>query len=502
MSDRAANFRARDDDWRMGAVVYQVMPDRFHVRDVDAKRDLYEGPRRLAPWSEAPVRGEHLPQQGVWSHELTFYGGDLPGLLDKLDYVQELGAEVLLLTPVFDARTYHGYDTLDYHGIAPHLGTHEDLEALVDAAHGRGIRVVLDGVFNHVSQYSDWMQEALTDASSPKRAWFDIGPRYEHGFRCWAGVKNLPELQLESETLRDALYGGFDSVVRTYLRDADIDGWRLDVAWELGPSYLSDLVSSAHLEKPGSVVLGEIWSPPATPTGSWVPPLDGLLMMSLRELLLHWAWGRMSGARAARVVQAMVDDAGIDALLRSHVVVENHDTPRIRSVLPQEELCRAYQMLAAALPGNFSMLYGMEVGLRGEQDPEMRAPMPWSEAHDDNPVFAWTKRLLALRRSRRALRVGDFLALDTESLFAFQRATDRYAETLWVFANAGEREVTETVYLRDAKLMNGELVEVTTGERVGTHCGFATVRVPGRTVKILGHPDHAAWQYNPYKRIE
>ena len=147
------------------------------------------------------------------------------------------------------------------------------------------------------------------------------------------------------------------------------------------------------------------------------------------------------------------------------------------------------------------MLYGMEVGLDGGDDPEMRAPMPWDLANADNPVFAWTKELLAARRRLRALRVGDYLALDSETLFAFQRATDRYAETVWVFGNAAEEEVTETVYMRDAKLMNGHLEDVRTGDRLEAHCGYATVCVPPGSVRWFGHPDHAAWQYNPYKRI-
>ncbi len=502
MTELSAVFRARDDDWTMGKVVYQIVPDRFHARDIDAKLDCYAPPRRLAPWTEPAKRGEPMPDEGVWSHELTFYGGDLAGITDKLGYAKDLGADVILLTPVFEARTYHGYDTLDYHTIAPHLGTRDDLRDLVGACHRLGLRIILDGVFNHMSMHAPWFQEALADAGSSRREWFDIDPdRFEHGFRCWAGVKNLPEMQVEHEPLRDAIHRAPDSVVRSYLRNPGIDGWRLDVAWELGTTILSELVSHAHAERADSVVLGEIWTPPASPGGSWVPPLDGLLLLSVRELLLHWVEGRISGSRAARVLQTMVEDAGIEALLRSHIVVENHDTPRIHSKVPDPDARRAVQTLAAALPGNFSFLYGMEIGLEGSRDPEMRGPMPWSEVREDHPVLAWTKRLLATRRAHRAMRIGDYLALDSESLFAFQRSTDRYADTIWVMANASDEHVCETLYLRDARLMNGDLVDVMTGERVGTHAGFCRVEVASRSVRILGHVDHGAWQYDPYKRI-
>ncbi|MFW5740109.1 MAG: alpha-amylase family glycosyl hydrolase, partial [Myxococcota bacterium] len=401
------------------------------------------------------------------------------------------------ILPFFPYSSDRGFSVMDFEQVNPKLGTWDDIDNLKE-----DFRLMFDGVFNHVSQHSPWLQEAATDASSPKRAWFELDPdRYEHGFRCWAGVKNLPELQLESESLRDALFRRPDSVVRSYLRDADIDGWRLDVAWELGTSVLRELVSHAHAEKPESVVLGEIWSPPASPTGSWVPPLDGLLSLTLRELVLHWVEGRLPGPYAARVVQRMVEDAGIEALLRSHVIIENHDTPRIRGLLGRAET-QAFQLLAAGLPGNLSMLYGMEVGLDGCDDPEMRPPMPWEEAHDDNPVFVWTERLLALRREHRALRVGDFQALDTRELFGFQRATDRYAETVWVFANATSEPVTETVYLRDAKLMNSRLVDLVGGDGFEAHAGFVRVKVPSMSVRLLSHPDHGGWQYNPYKRID
>lgn len=495
-------FKEREADWRMGATVYQVMPDRFHARDLDSKQSQYDAPKRLAPWTEPSRRGEPLANEGVWSHELTFYGGDLPGLIDKIPYIRDLGASVLLLTPVFDARTCHGYDTIDYHRIAPHLGTRDDLAQLVRMAHDNGMRVVLDGVFNHVSQQCPWLREAVEDPHSEKRAWFDIDPdRYEHGYRSWCGIKNLPELQVETASLRDELYRSESSVVRSYLRELDIDGWRLDVAWELGLEVLTELVEHARREKAQSVVLGEIWSALASPLSRWAPPLDGLLHMSMRELLLHWIAGRVPGPRVARVLQTMVDDAGIEAMLRSHLVVENHDTPRIHSLLPDPALRSVFLHACMALPGCFSFLYGMEVGLEGMLDPEMRGPMSWDLAHDGNATFDWTKKLLVLRRELRALRIGDFVALDTDGLLAFQRVTDRYEESVWFFANVTDESVTETVYLRDAKLMNGNLVDRLSDDRAPVHCGFCEVTVEAASVRMLMHPSHAGWAYNPYKRV-
>ena len=159
-----AVFAAREADWRQGAIVYQVLVDRFApAADLAGKQHLYAAPRRLRDWHEMPAGGRYLADEGLWSHELEFWGGDLQSLRGRLDHVRALGANVLYLNPIHAAFSNHKYDASDYHAIAPEFGTLEDLDALLADAHAAGQRVVLDGVFNHMGRRAPRFLEAQAD---------------------------------------------------------------------------------------------------------------------------------------------------------------------------------------------------------------------------------------------------------------------------------------------------------------------------------------------------
>jgi glycosidase len=246
-------FAQRERDWRNGAIVYQVLVDRFAPSArLEAKRGLYPAPKVLRDWSEVPQPGTYLADAQLNSQELDFWGGDLASLSDRLDYVQHLGADVLYLNPIHLAYTNHKYDALDFQAISSEFGNRQDFIRLAADVHARGMKVVLDGVFNHMGRNAPIFQDAITNPASVWRDWFAIGPEYAGGARVWTGFHNLPELNLEHPAVRAYLYEDPDSVVRSYLRDG-ADGWRLDTAYELGPSYLRDLTRAAHEEKADSL---------------------------------------------------------------------------------------------------------------------------------------------------------------------------------------------------------------------------------------------------------
>ncbi len=475
-------FDERREDWRVGPVTYQIFVDRFAPSlDLEAKRHLYEHPRSLQPWDALPVQGEPAPGTGVWTHELAFWGGDLDSVRDRTGYLRDLGVDVVYLNPIQLAPTNHKYDAIDYLQISPEYGTFEDLQALSDTLHDADMRLVLDGVFNHVGSRSTWFLDAQASEDSPYRDWFHFDPDVQNGYVGWWGVHNLPELNWENEALRARMVGDADAVVRHWF-DYGIDGWRLDVATELGYANLAEITAAAHETRPGSLVIGEVWSYPAR----WTGVMDAVMNFPLREMMFNLVEGDVSGPVFAASLDRMITDADLDPLLRSWILLDNHDTPRLATLYPEPEDRAFLQTLQFTLPGAPLVYYGVEAGMEGGHDPGSRGAMVWENARTGNPEFDRIARLIELRATSPALRIGEFVPLDSENLLAFLRLTDRSAETVLVIANNTREPVTETLLLRDGSLMSGDVFEdALTGETFGTQSAVIEISIPARAVRVL-----------------
>lgn len=499
----ATRLAAREKDWRIGAVVYQVLVDRYAPSArLEAKRALYPAPKRLRDWRELPARGSYLERERVWSHEIDFWGGDLASTRSRLDHVQSLGADVLYLNPIHLGYTNHKYDALDYKEVSPEFGTRADVRALAEDLHRRGMKLVLDGVFNHMGRNAPVFRDALANPASPWRDWFVFDPRYPGGARGWWNVENLPELNLENPAVRAHVYGARDSVVRGYLREG-VDGWRLDVGFDIGFAFLEELTRAAHAEKPGSLVVGEIANYPR----EWFPSVDGVMHFMLRHLLLRVADGRLDATTFQRMVQRVIDDTGLENMMRSWIYLDNHDTPRLATLLPDPAQRRIAQVLQFTLPGSPNLYYGSEVAMTGGDDPEQRAPMRWDLVEAGHPELAWTRALVAMRRARRALRIGEFRAIESRSLVAFERHTDRAADTVLVLANPGPAAVAETLMPGNSKLMDGtefeDLVDAGGAQPVRMFSSLLEVNMPPRSVRVLAPRTGASPQgYTNYKRVQ
>ncbi len=495
-------FSARERDWRNGAIIYQVLVDRFSPpSQLDAKRGLYPAPKVLRDWSEVPQPGLYLPDAKLSSHELHFWGGDLASLSSRLDYVQQLGVDVLYLNPIHLAYTNHKYDALDFQEISPEFGNRNDFIRLAADIHARGLKLVLDGVFNHMGRNAPIFQDAISSSESAWRDWFVIGPEYGSGARVWTGYENLPELNLENPAVREYLYAGPASVVRSYLREG-ADGWRLDTAFELGHTYLRDLTRAAHEEKAGSLIVGEIVNYP----DQWLQSIDAVMNFSLRRVILDAISRVIAPATAGRRVNQLIRDAGIEPILKSWVLLDNHDLPRVATLLPNISQRRLAQALQFTLPGSPNIYYGSEVGMIGGEDPENRGPMRWDLVHDNNSELTWMRQLIALRRQHRALRIGNFRLVDADQLVAFERYTDQVLETVIVLANPSTEIITEPVMIANASLMDNtpmvNLLDPTHTNPVCTlNAAFMHVTVPAETVFVLMPREPALGGYSRYKRV-
>lgn len=493
-------FDIREQDWRNGALVYQVLVDRFApAADLQAKSQLYTPPKILRQWNETPKVGVYLEDAGVWSHEIDFWGGDLDSLRGKLSYISDLGMDVLYLNPIHSGFTNHKYDSLNFETVSPEFGDRKDVSKLTDDLHKHDMRLVLDGVFNHMGRNSEKFKHAMNNPRSKYRDWFYFGNQYPGGARVWAQAKNLPELNLENKEVKQYIYAGRGSVVQQYLKQG-IDGWRLDVAFDIGYDILGELTTAAHKAKPGSLVVGEIWNYPA----GWFPSLDGVMNFTAREIIWQLVLGKLDPKTAGEMLGRMIEDAGIEPMLKSWMVLDNHDTPRLKNMMPEIWQQKMAQVLQFTLPGSPNLYYGTELGMTGGGDPEMRAPMRWDLVNEDNETLAWTKKLIEMRKQQRALRIGNFSLVTSEKLLAFERYTDHIEDTVVVVINPTDNDVSESVMVANSSLMNWTVMTDLLGTNEQTiviQSSLMHLTVPARSFMLLKPDIQAKGGYTPYKRV-
>lgn len=411
----------RSPEWVKDAVFYQIFPDRF--RNGDPASD----PPHTRPWGEPPDR-------------LSTFGGDLWGILERLPYLDDLGVNVLYLTPIFKAPSNHKYDTEDYFQVDPAFGGDEALRALVSALHARGMRIVLDGAFNHCGERHPFFQDVLKNGrASPYWDWFTIwGDRVsrdpEPNYACWAGVPSMPEWNHRNPKVREYLL----SVVRHWLTEYEIDGWRLDTGDYLPPDFVWELYQAAKRANPEAYIVSEVMGIAA----SWfkLGAVDGVMNYRLREgLVAFFARGEWPAAEFARHIYAVRRSYPPEANYAMYNLASSHDVPRFLTLCggDRRRLLLAYAFLFTYL-GAPAIYYGDEVGLAGGADPDCRRCFPWDGSLWDREILETLRRLARIRRDHPALRRGDFVLAEARGrLLSFSRLSD--GEEVFVALNAGEQ---------------------------------------------------------------
>jgi cyclomaltodextrinase / maltogenic alpha-amylase / neopullulanase len=456
-------------EWVRHAVFYQIFPDRFAISDHDPK------PSNLEPWdSEPTARG--------------YKGGDLWGVIERLDWLQELGVTALYFNPIFQSASNHRYHTHDYYQVDPLLGGNPAFDALLAECKRRGLRVVLDGVFNHASrgffQFNDILENG---AASPWIDWFTVhtpdGDRpinaYDHAqppdYEAWVGLHALPKFNTDNPQVREYIM----QIAEYWLRKG-IDGWRLDVPEHVTtPGFWAEFRQRVKAINPDAYIVGEIWFD----ARQWLQgdQFDGVM---------NYLWTEATIAYTAntRVRPAMVDDRSyapqhplsgtryadrIDELLALYPwpiqltqlnLLDSHDTARFVTIASDDEASvRLGTLLLFTMPGAPSIYYGDEIGLSGGRPDAMaRRTFPWDHPERWNrALLDFHKRVIALRKAHEALRVGSYrrvYADDTSFVFERALATTRIVVAL----NAGD--VPATIPL-GATNRSGALLCATTDAR-------------------------------------
>lgn len=456
-------------DWVRDAVFYQIFPDRF--RNGDAAND----PPGTVPWPSAPTRD-------------NFFGGDLAGVLERLPYLEDLGVNALYLTPIFRSGTNHRYDTHDYYTVDPALGDTGLLRELVQEAHARGMRVLLDAVFNHVGDGFFAFQDLRKHGKqSAYRDWFIThGDEIETdplSYQTCGGTDYLPKLDTRNPEVREYLL----EVAAHWLAEADIDGWRADVPWKVPIDFWHEFRARVKQAKPDAYLVAEAWWSWGTLRGAF----DGLMNYRLRNDLLDFCLFDRKDAEDLEIEsRLLVDDArGGEHMLN---LLGSHDTPRL-ATLAGGDASRIELALVALFtyPGTPMLYYGDEVGLEGTDDPDCRRAMPWDEADWDHRRRALVQRLIELRRRSPALSRGDWQPLLAfNRVLAFRRA--HLADEVVVVLNAGPERRDFAVELPDGS--RSRFVDALTGESLSANGRALTVPViHGRSARVLV-PEPAAAQ--------
>lgn len=455
-------------NWLKNGVMYQIFPDRF------ARSSSYISPNQnkehilREDWGGQP---NHLPDSAGIVQNNDFFGGNLRGILEKLPYLSELGVTVLYLNPIFEAYSNHRYDTADYMKIDPLLGTEEDFTTLCREAFSYGIRIILDGVFNHTGSDSLYFNKkgryptigAYQSKESPYYSWFKFS-EWPDQYESWWGVDTLPSVDETNPSYLAYILQNEDSVIRHWLR-CGASGFRLDVVDELPDLFLDELRQVVKSENQDAAIIGEVWEDASTKIsygqrrryldGS---QLDSVMNYPLRKSIIRFIKEDQNAHELAATIEGLWRNYPETVFYGLMNFLGTHDTPRILTVFSEDvDQTQARQRLFCALilwallPGIPSIYYGDELGMTGGKDPfNRRCFIP----EDQDPIiFRHYKRLLNFRKKVEQIESMEQLRFEhglmANHMYSFLRNGSKCR--LVVAVNAGQEEELLPLELKEGE---------------------------------------------------
>ena len=459
-------------EWAKGAIAYEIFPDRFAR---SSQREQTEPD--LPAWESLPNEDED-PEQ--W--QSRYFGGDLQGIIERIGYLEKLGIEILYLTPIFAAHSNHKYDTIDYKKIDPCFGTNEDFRELVRACHQRGIKVILDAVFNHVGPgFAPFADVVAKGAESAYAGWFHIlefpVPHYttllkqiESGARkamhddgrtalpyeTFAHTPMMPKLNTANAEAKAYLL----DVATYWIREYGIDGWRLDVANEVDAEFWREFRRCVLAAKSDALIIGEIWHD----AHAWLQgdQFDGVMNYPFQDISFGFFLDKnMDAPQAQKLLNALLLRNTPQVNQVQWNMLDSHDTPRLIRKCDGDEqkaiLLLGFMLTYIGMP---LLYYGTELGLDGADDPDCRRCMPWNPNSWNQNIYRAVRRLMELRKQYAVLRSGALRWLPAAKgrahteLLCFERFDPQGKEPsrTVLFNRCGKALPTE-------RLQNGECVQ-------------------------------------------
>lgn len=417
--------------WVNETIWYQIFPDRFCNGNPDIN------PEGTLPWGKNKQIGHR-----------DLYGGDLQGVLDKLDYLQELGITGIYLTPINESPSNHKYDTTDYEKIDPHFGDEALMKKLVQEAHSRGIRIMLDAVFNHSGYFFKPWQDVLEKGpQSEYYDWFMInqwplekGAAKKGQLYTFAFFDGMPKLNTNQPNVREYLIGVCSDWVRKY----NVDGIRIDVANEISHTFCKELRAALKSIRPDIYILGEIWHDAI----AWLrgDEYDAVMNYPLAGSMKDFF---IDESLTGEDFECMINRCYTNYMQQTNNVLFNmldsHDTVRLRNVVKSEDEYRALLTLLFTMPGSVCIYYGTEIAMEGGFDPDCRRCMPWDEIEQGKyeKEMSFVKELIALRKSQQLMRERNFhFPAEYENPRVIQFQKIGWSEKLEIVVNSSKEDIT------------------------------------------------------------
>jgi cyclomaltodextrinase / maltogenic alpha-amylase / neopullulanase len=508
-----ANYQV--PEWSKDVVYYYIFPERF--RNGNKNNDPKAGVTRFhnhsaevhPSWSGIPYR----PNTGDGSDEHynnDFFGGDLIGIIEKLDYIKELGANTIYMTPIFHAVSNHKYDTADYTQIDPHFGTNIDFETLTAEAKKRGMRVILDTSLNHTGSDSVYFDrfnnfktngafaDAKINTASPYADWYSFDAAKsdpDAKYKGWVGVRDLPELNKASLSFREYAYSGKNSIMKQWL-DRGASGWRMDVAPWVQDDFWREWRTAVKGHSPDALTVAESYFDSSK--FFLGDTFDTTMNYIFRNAVMDYAGGK-SAVDSYRYIEFMREAYPQQSFYALMNLLSSHDQPRSLHVFGYQNetintatINQAKQKLKLAVffqmifPGSPAIYYGDEVGMTGGEDPYNRAPYPWADTggKPDNNLLTEYKKLIQLRKDNPVLRHGSIdapLLLDENVIVLLRKHHNTFAITAM---NNSETSKTVSIELPSG-LPAASMIDAFSKEKLIIQDGKITFTIPAQYGVVL-----------------
>lgn len=451
-------------DWAKGAIIYQIFPDRFHRSgkcNLTGKLRPYTVHRH---WDEDV---DWAPDENGIVHNNDFFGGNFRGITEKMDYIASLGTGIIYLNPISKAFSNHRYDTGDYKIPDPMLGTEADFRDMCDAAHARGMKVILDGVYSHTGSNSLYFDRERTFGGngaycrqdSPFYHWYTFY-QWPNNYHSWWNFDTLPTVNKMHPDFIRYVITDEDSVVAHWMK-LGADGFRLDVADELPDEFIRMIHDRIREINPEALLMGEVWEDASNKTAYnhrrryfTNAELDSIMNYPFRTAILNFMRGRDDGRGFKETVMSIVENYPSQVVACNMNLLGTHDTPRILTALVDDfdgsreekarrrlsrnqlEVARDRLMMASflqyTLPGCPSLYYADETCMEGYKDPFNRRTYPWGR--EDTEILGHFRCLGKLRTQNIALRLGDIrFTVASDRHLAYTRSAQ--GQTLSIYVN-------------------------------------------------------------------